>query len=117
MTLETLKTLTDDGLRGVIDQAGNLLKQRDKERKEAALEQARAILTQAGLSLKEVGKTKPKRPDNKTLRAGMRFFNAENPDQIYEVGKGRPPGWFAKGKGKPVPENDNERIEAVKKVG
>jgi hypothetical protein len=67
-------------------------------------------LAQAGLSLKGLAKTKPKRV-HENLRAGMRFFNIENPDQIYEVGKGRPPGWFEKGRAKgmlPAPEAANE---------
>jgi hypothetical protein len=110
MTQEALKTLTDDDLRAVIAHANNLLKERDRERKESALEQAKAILAQAGLSLKGLAKTKPKRV-HENLRAGMRFFNIENPDQIYEVGKGRPPGWFEKGRAKgmlPLPEGAND---------
>ena len=115
MTLETLNTFPDDDLRAIIAHAGSLLKQRDRERKENALEQAKAILSQAGLSLKELSKTKPRRA-HESLRAGMRFFNSENPHQAYEVGKGRPPGWFTNGKGKPMPANDAERLEPVKKA-
>ena len=54
MTLETLETLDDKKLRAVIVRAGELLKQRDRERKQKALAEARTILASAGLSLKGV---------------------------------------------------------------
>jgi hypothetical protein len=120
MTLETLKLLTDDDLRGVIDRAGNLLKQRDRERKESALEQAKAILVQAGLSLKELSRIKAKGASGKAvLPAGTKFVNPENPAEFYIAGKGRPPGWFEKLREKgslpaPEPANDNAILEKLK---
>jgi DNA-binding protein H-NS len=118
--IETLKTLTDDDLRGIIDQAGNLLKQRDRERKENALGQARAILAQAGLSLKELSKVKAKNGKGKApLPAGTKYLNPDNPVEFYIAGKGRPPGWFDKLRAEgnlPEPANDTIKPVAVKRA-
>jgi hypothetical protein len=54
LKLDSLNDLGDDELRAVIDRSNELLADRDRQRKDKALEQARAILTGAGLSLKDV---------------------------------------------------------------
>jgi hypothetical protein len=48
MTNETLSTLNDEELQQVIEQSHELLKQRDKERKEHALVEARTLLSSVG---------------------------------------------------------------------
>ena len=44
MKLETLETLKDEELQGVIARSKDLLEQRDRQRKDKALEEAREIL-------------------------------------------------------------------------
>ncbi len=62
MVLETLKALPDEELESVITFAQQQLKERDRQRKEKAKEQANAILKAAGLTLQDI---KPKgRPKN-----------------------------------------------------
>jgi hypothetical protein len=116
VTLEMMKALTDDDLRAAIDYAQTELKERDRQRKEQALQQAKAILAQAGLSLSELSKLKIK-GNNKATHAGMIFTNPANPAQVYEPGKGRPPGWFTKHGGKPVASKANQTSDADKKAG
>lgn len=56
MKLDTLNELKDEELQAVIARSDELLKQRDRERKDKAMEEARAILAGAGLSLKDIAK-------------------------------------------------------------
>ncbi len=60
MTLESLNDLNDEQLQAVIARSQELLKQHDKERKQKALGDARAILSAAGLSLKKITKSQYK---------------------------------------------------------
>jgi hypothetical protein len=64
VTQDSLEKLADDELRAVIDRSNELLKERDGQRKEKALEQARAILSGVGLSLRDVATGKAHRSGN-----------------------------------------------------
>ena len=61
MTQDSLEKLPDDELRAVIARAETLLTQHDTERKEKALNEARATLAAVGLSLKDLKGRKPER--------------------------------------------------------
>jgi hypothetical protein len=54
VTQDSLEKLADDELRAVIARAETLLTQHDTERKEKALNEARATLAAVGLSLKDL---------------------------------------------------------------
>jgi hypothetical protein len=121
--LETLKALPDEELRAITEQIDMLLKERDRERKEQALEKARAILSQAGLNLHDVAKARAVKP---ALKAGARYVNPDEVTQSYIVGNGRPPGWFERLRAKgrlPVPvqlqpANDNQKDAGpIKRAG
>jgi hypothetical protein len=54
MTLDSLEKLQDDDLRRVAARCGELLGEHDRQRKEKALSDARALLASVGLSLKDL---------------------------------------------------------------
>src|SRR5580704_2003756 len=64
MKIDTLESLKDDELRSVIDRSNELLEQRDRQRKEKALGEARALLESVGLSLKDVAAGKAQKNGN-----------------------------------------------------
>jgi hypothetical protein len=67
MTLDSLEALSDEQLTAVIARAGELLKQHDRQRKEKALTDARAILAAAGLNMKNVTAKSRRTKRTKTL--------------------------------------------------
>jgi|ERR1039457_6314505 hypothetical protein len=95
MTVDSLETLNDEELQAVIARAGELLKQHDRERKERALADARAILAGAGLSLKDVAvKGKAGRGSKPPLyRGGHRYQHPTKPELVWNA-KGQKPGWL-----------------------
>ncbi len=95
MKLETLDVLKDDDLRAVIGRAGELLKQHDRERKDKALEDARAILASAGLSLRDVaGKaTSTQRSKGPSYHSGHHYQHPAN-KQLVWTAKGQKPRWL-----------------------
>ena len=91
--------------------AGELLKEREHARQRDAIEQARAILAGAGLSVQDMlGGTGRSAAGGKAARGtavdgnasgtsaaprkGARYANPDNPTQIHERGRGREPNWF-----------------------
>jgi DNA-binding protein H-NS len=97
-----LNELRDDELRTTIEQAGTLLKERDEERKAKAMEQAKATLAAAGLSLKDlVGKGKSRNGKGAVYHSGRTYQHPANKSLTWN-GKGKKPGWLAalEGEGK-----------------
>lgn len=111
MKLESLETLNDDELRAIIARADALLKQHDTERKEKALEQARATLAAVGLSLKDLN-GKARKSKGAVYHAGRTYRHPANKALVWAA-KGKKPQWLseleAEGR-KPIqvePTNDN----------
>jgi DNA-binding protein H-NS len=109
--LPALDSLDDVSLQAVMRRAGELLRQREHARQRDAIERARAILADAGLSvddlLRVTGRstaTKGARKSTEGAAAGAnaheaplkgaRYANPANPAQIHERGRGREPNWF-----------------------
>src|SRR5947209_330854 len=119
MTLEALfkelDTHEDDDLRGVITRCDEILKARDKERKEHAVEQARAILQIAGLTFQDaVGKAKNGKGKPPAYRGGFRYQHPNKPELVWNA-KGQKPNWLRELEGQgghakelpPLAANDN----------
>jgi hypothetical protein len=124
-TLDTLEKYGDDELRNIITRSNELLEQRDRQRKEKALEDARAILTGAGLSHKDVAAGKPVKNGGKapSYRGGCQYQHPGNKALVWNA-RGQKPHWLreleAEGR-KPVevlPEPANDNIPpSLKKTG
>jgi DNA-binding protein H-NS len=101
-----LGALQDDELRVVIEQSEGLLKQRDEERKSKALNDARALLTAAGLTLKDLnGRGKSKVPKGPVYHGGHTYQHPMNKALTWTA-KGKKPGWLVEleGQGKAAVE-------------
>jgi hypothetical protein len=111
--LPALESLDDAGLQTLIRRAGELLQEREHERKRDAIERARAILAEAGLSAQDMLGNASRSADGAgkgghkagkrasagagappAARKGVRYANPANPSQIHERGRGREPNWF-----------------------
>ena len=114
MKLDTLETLNDEELQAVIARSDELLKERDRQRKNEAVEKARAILAVAGLSLKDVaaGKTaKNRNGKGPVYHAGKQYQHPTNKALNWNA-KGQKPHWLREleasgGKAVEAPANDN----------
>jgi hypothetical protein len=95
MTFDSLEALNDEQLQAIIARAGELLKQHDRERKEKALADARAILAGAGLSLKDVAAKGRgiKAAELPVYRGGHRYQHPTKPELAWNA-KGHKPGWL-----------------------
>ena len=118
MTQETLLTLTDEELQGVIDRSHELLKQRDKERKDHALAEARTLLSSVGLSLKSVAGKAARR--SAVYRGGRLYRHPAKPELIWNA-KGQKPNWLRElekhgGRAEETTEPANDNA-GVKKTG
>ena len=107
MKPDSLSELKDEELHAVIGRANELLKERDQQRKDKALEEARVILTGAGLSLRDVAAGKAHKAGNgksPPYRGGKNYQHPTNKSLIWNA-KGQKPTWLreleAQG-GKPV---------------
>lgn len=106
ISLSTLNELQDAELRAVIEQSEGLLKQRDESRKAKAIEDARAVLAAAGLSLKDLnGKGKSKMAKGPVYHGGHTYQHPTNKALTWNA-KGKKPGWLVdlEGKGQAVLE-------------
>jgi H-NS histone family len=92
---ETLETLSDEELQGVIARCNELLKERDRRRKDEALEQARAILAVAGLNLRDVasGKTQKNGGKGPVYHGGRQYQHPVNKGLTWNA-KGQKPTWL-----------------------
>lgn len=118
--LDLLTDLDDAALEAVIARAQELRRDRERSRRREALDQARAILAGAGLSVEDLmdgdarsggrantrpgsrpaaraaGGTRPSRASSaSSVKAGTRYANPANPSQVYSPGRGRAPKWYA----------------------
>lgn len=95
MKLETLDTLTKDELRAVNIRSAELIRQHEKEEKENAIRNARAILEAAGLSLRDVAaKVKAGRSSTgPAYRGGHRYQHPTKKDLVWTA-KGQKPNWL-----------------------
>ena len=91
MNPDMLDALNDDELRRVIARAQELLKTHDREHKGQALEQARALLSSVGLSLKAVSGKGAKR--SPAYRGGHHYQHPSKPDLVWNA-KGQKPNWL-----------------------
>jgi DNA-binding protein H-NS len=92
---DLLNDLNDSELRAVIERSNELLAERDRQRKEKALEDARVILAGAGLSLKDVasGKTSKGNGKGPVYHAGKQYQHPANKTLVWS-GKGQKPTWL-----------------------
>ena len=93
MKTETLEALNDEELQSVIARCNELLKARDRERKDKALEQAKAILAVAGLSFKDVASGKLQRSGNgrtPAYQGGRHYRHPSKPELVWNA-KGQKP--------------------------
>jgi len=115
MTNETLAALSDEELREVIARSQEMLKTRDRERKEHALAEARTLLSSVGLSLKSVaGKTARRAA---AYRGGRLYRHPAKPELVWNA-KGQKPNWLReleKEGGRAIEMTNGN--EAVKKAG
>jgi DNA-binding protein H-NS len=99
--LDTLEAADESTLLEMIERANALLAQRQQSRRHDAMERAASDLEAAGISADEFAeylrrRVKGKKPPAsrpKTPRG--RYVNPANPEQAYELGRGRPPKWFS----------------------
>jgi DNA-binding protein H-NS len=117
MKLETLDNLNDADLQAVITRAGDLLKQRDCDRKDKAKEDARAILAAAGLSFKDLnGKSKPKAVKAPVYHTGHTYQHPTDKSLTWN-GKGKRPAWIVALESKSEKAVEVMLPEATKKTG
>ena len=91
MTNETLAALSDEELREVIARSQEMLKTRDRERKEHALAEARTLLSSVGLSLKSVAGKSVRRAA--VYRGGRLYRHPAKPELVWNA-KGQKPNWL-----------------------
>lgn len=118
MTNQMLESLSDEELREVIARSQEMLKTRDRERKEHALAEARTLLSSVGLSLKSVaGKTARRAV---VYRGGHLYRHPAKPDLAWNA-KGQKPNWLRElekegGRAVEIPQAANDNA-AMKKTG
>jgi DNA-binding protein H-NS len=95
-TTADLQTFSIEELEQLIGDAKSLLSIRVAERKAQAMAQARDILEAAGVSPRELARTKlaDKKPAL-NVKQGCKYTNPNNPDECWIAGKGRRPKWVA----------------------
>jgi DNA-binding protein H-NS len=94
MKIETLDALQDEDLRAIRSRADELLELHDRERKDKAREDARAILAAAGLSLGDlVSKATNARSKTASYHSGHRYQHPGN-KQLVWTAKGQKPRWL-----------------------
>ena len=94
MTLDSLDSLKDEELQAVIERSQHLLKERDKARKDKAVEDARGILAAVGLSLKDVaGKGRGGNAKATAYRGGRHYQHPVKKELVWNA-KGQKPNWL-----------------------
>jgi DNA-binding protein H-NS len=118
MTNEALQTLSDQELQEVIARSQEILKTRDRERKEHALAEARTLLSSVGLSLKSVAGKAVRRAA--VYRGGRLYHHPAKPELVWNA-KGQKPNWLRElektgGRAVETTEAANDNV-ALKKTG
>ena len=93
MIFETLESLTYDQLKAVVARSYDLLTTRDRQRKDKAIEDARALLASAGLTLRDLGKKVSKPATGFKPKAGHTYQHPDNP-ALTCLGTGNKPKWW-----------------------
>lgn len=94
ISINALNELQDGDLRTTIEQAEGILKQRDADRKAKAIEDARATLAAAGLTLKDLnGKGKSRSAKGPVYHNGHTYQHPANNTLVWAA-KGKKPGWL-----------------------
>jgi DNA-binding protein H-NS len=91
MTNQMLESLSDTELQEVIARSQDILKTRDRERKEKALADARTLLSSVGLSLKSVAGKASRRAA--VYRGGRLYRHPAKPELVWNA-KGQKPNWL-----------------------
>lgn len=90
-----LAGLSDAEIQTLIADGQELLKTRATQRREEALEAARAKLAEAGLTPQDLIAATRKRPaSTASLPSGQKYVNPDNPKETWVSGRGRRPAWF-----------------------
>ena len=95
MAVPDITTFTIEQLEQLIIEGKSLLDIRIRERKAQAMAQARTILEEAGVSPRELARTKVERRPAIQLTQGRVYSNPDKPDEVWTAGKGRRPKWLA----------------------
>ncbi len=93
MKLDTLDALSDSELQAAITHAQGLLKQRDDDRKDEAIEKAKATLASVGLTLQDLIAKKKKAARTISYHTGRTYQHPANKAMTWN-GKGKKPGWL-----------------------
>jgi DNA-binding protein H-NS len=94
ISIAMLNELQDGELRATIGQAEGILKQRDADRKAQAIEDARATLAAAGLTLKDLGsKGRSRNGKGPVYHSGHTYQHPTNKTLLWN-GKGKKPNWL-----------------------
>jgi DNA-binding protein H-NS len=94
ISIAMLNELQDGELRTTIAQAEGILKQRDADRKAKAIEDARATLAAAGLTLKDLnGKGRSKAAKGPVYHTGHAYQHPTNKTLVW-TGRGKKPNWL-----------------------
>jgi DNA-binding protein H-NS len=94
ISIAMLNELQDGELRTTIGQAEGILKQRDADRKTQAIENARATLAAAGLTLKDLnGKGRSRNGKGPVYHSGHTYQHPTNKTFLWN-GKGKKPNWL-----------------------
>jgi len=86
-----LESLSDDELREVAERAPRLLAEREKQRRHAVLEEVKAKLAGAGLSLRDLSRSHARKGRAESPAAPI--VNPDDPSQTWTPGRGRRPKW------------------------
>jgi DNA-binding protein H-NS len=90
---DMLDAYSDEDVREVRTLADKVLKRRDNERKDKALEQARATLAAVGLTLKDLAGTKAKAAKGPRYKGGHTYQHPTQKALAWQ-GKGKKPSWL-----------------------
>lgn len=92
MLLDSLEKLADDDLRNIAARCQALLKQRDTERKESAIAEARATLAAAGLTPKDIVRKSPVKV--RTQSRAVNYHQHPTDQSLTWNGTGKKPAWL-----------------------
>lgn len=90
---DMLDAFSDEELREIKVLADKLLKKRDDERKAKAMEDARATLAAAGISLKDLIKAKIKPGNGPSYKGGHIYQHPTDKTLVWQA-KGQKPKWL-----------------------
>jgi DNA-binding protein H-NS len=90
---DMLDAFSDEDVREVRVLADKVLKRRDDDRKDKALEQARATLAAAGLSLRDLARVKAKPNKGPSYKGGHSYQHPSNKALTWNA-KGKKPKWL-----------------------